>query len=180
MEIITSFFFQMIFTVGVIFLFGLLIALCRRAFCSVVGGDLGTKILLVTGIIGTPIHELSHALMCLIFGHRIEEIKLYDPDSDTGTMGYVSHSCNERNIYHQIGQFFIGIAPILGGSGVILLLMLIFTPDVHAEVMDEFLFIGLLPTDLFDPSMYTGFIGIFWDVVCDIFNPLSHIFIASE
>jgi len=75
--------------------------------------------------IGTPIHELGHAFFCIIFGHRIEEMALFKPSAD-GTLGYVNHRYNPRNIYHQIGNFFIGIGPILFGSVVILLLASLF------------------------------------------------------
>jgi hypothetical protein len=71
-------------------------------------------------LIGTPIHELGHAFFCLIFGHKIDEMKLFQPSPD-GTLGYITHRYNRRNLYQQIGNFFIGIGPILFGSIVILL-----------------------------------------------------------
>ena len=143
MEVITNFLYQIVFSAGVIVAFGLLITLCRRAFCKFIG-EKGPKILLITGIVGTPIHELSHAVMCVIFGHKIQEVKLYQPNADDGTLGYVNHSYNERNLYHQIGNFFIGIAPILGGTAALSLLMYFLVPDIYAEVMAELEFAVLL------------------------------------
>jgi hypothetical protein len=66
--------------------------------------------------LGTPIHETGHALFALIFGHKINEIKFFDPDATDGSYGYVNHSYTPGNIYQEIGKFFIGIGPILMGS----------------------------------------------------------------
>ena len=141
MEILTSFLIQITFTVGIIFTFGLFIALCRRAFCRVVGRK-GPLLLLITGAVGTPIHELSHALTCLVFGHKIDEIKLYCPTASDGNIGYVTHSYNKRNIYHQIGNFFIGVAPMICGSGTLLLLMRLAVPSIFEEFVSEISLIG--------------------------------------
>lgn len=74
------------------------------------------------GWLGTIIHELGHALFCLIFLHKITKLELFHPDPETGTLGYVAHAYNRANIYQLVGNFFIGIGPILLGMGVISLI----------------------------------------------------------
>ena len=173
MELIANFLLQILLAVGAVVFFGLLLALGRRVFCRI-SGSVGPKILLATGIIGTPVHELSHALMCLIFGHKITEIKLYQNPYKTGdasgAMGYVNHSYNPKNLYHQIGNFFIGIAPILVGSGVLLLLMWLLIPSVFADVFSELEMLGLITFDLFDGAMYADLFSVFGGVFLATFG----------
>ncbi len=158
MELIRGFFFQLLSTVGIIALFGLLIALLRRGFCALAPKN-GPRILLITGIIGTPIHELSHALMCLIFGHKITEIKLYEPNSQDGTLGHVSHSYNKKNIYHQIGNFFIGTAPVVLGGAVTVLLMALLVPYSFDTVMGEVEALTLVDITTLPIAEYVAYVG---------------------
>ncbi len=74
----------------------------------------------VFGWLGVSLHELGHALFCPLFGHRIQEVRLFKPDPATGTLGYVKHSYSRRNLYHRIGNFFISIGPIILGSVLIM------------------------------------------------------------
>ncbi len=111
-DVFIAFLLQIVFTIGVIVVFGLLISLCNKGFYSNFRWH-ASAVCHVTGFIGTPVHELSHALFCVIFGHRIIEIKLFQISSSDGTLGYVRHTYNKRNLYQQIGNFFISIAPIL-------------------------------------------------------------------
>ncbi|MBI5486667.1 MAG: hypothetical protein HY905_05000 [Deltaproteobacteria bacterium] len=92
----------------------------------------GRWAVLITGWLGVPIHELSHALMCVIFRHRIEKLVLFHPDPETGTLGYVNHSWNRKNPLHVVGAFFIGMAPLLGGAAVILVLLHVLVPGALA------------------------------------------------
>jgi hypothetical protein len=75
------------------------------------------------GWLGTIIHELGHAIFCLIFRHKITKMKLFDPDPETGTLGYVQHTYESSSLYQMAGNFFIGIGPILLGSALIYLLL---------------------------------------------------------
>jgi hypothetical protein len=75
------------------------------------------------GWLGTIIHELGHALFCLIFRHKITEMKLFDPDPETGTLGYVQHTYETSSLYQLAGNFFIGIGPILLGTALIYLFL---------------------------------------------------------
>lgn len=89
--------------------------------------------LYVFGWIGVPIHELGHMTFCLIFGHRIVKIKLLDSTATEGTWGYVSHTWNKRNVYHMLGNLFIGIGPIITGSIIIwMLASLIMETSLHS------------------------------------------------
>ncbi len=158
MNFLTGFLTHIISTAGIIFLFGWIIALLRRAFCMVAPKS-GPKILLATGIVGTPIHELSHALMCLIFGHKITEIKLYTPKAKDGTLGYVNHTYNQRNLYHQIGNFFIGVAPVVLGGGFIVLLMLILMPQAFETISGEISALGINEVGSLPMARFFHFIG---------------------
>jgi len=76
----------------------------------------GWKGILWTAWIGTPIHELSHAIMAKLFGHKVTKISLFRPHGTNGTLGYVDHTYDRKNFFHQIGVFFVGIAPLISGS----------------------------------------------------------------
>lgn len=93
-----------------------------------------TVYLCLFGWLGISVHELGHALFALIFGHRINKINFISPHPEEGSMGYVDHSYNPGNIYHQIGNFFIGIGPILLGTFLLYLLsMLLFDVNLFKD-----------------------------------------------
>lgn len=85
---------------------------------------------------GTVLHESSHALFCLIFRHKIKDMKLFAPDGK-GTLGYVNHSWDKRSFYQCAGNFFIGIAPVVIGAMVISLLTFIFYPAAYRSISAE-------------------------------------------
>lgn len=81
--------------------------------------------LLLFGWLGTTIHEIGHALAALLFGHRIVQFRPFMPDARSGRVGQVISGYNSNSIYQQIGLFFIGIAPILFGTSMIFVALLI-------------------------------------------------------
>lgn len=85
--------------------------------------------ILWTAWIGTPIHELSHWFVAKIFRHHIDSLSLFRPNFENGKLGEVIHSYNPRNLYHQIGNFFIGSAPLVGGVLVLSLLFRYLLPN---------------------------------------------------
>lgn len=70
---------------------------------------------------GTIIHELSHALFAVIFGHRIKKIVLIPSAAEPRPK--VEHLYNPRNIIHRIGSFFISTGPIIIASALIYFLV---------------------------------------------------------
>ena len=123
------------YLIGSIVVVGLILGIFKRLICQYMGYSLGFAGILITGWIGTPIHELGHALMCFAFKHKVIDVQLFNPDRDTGVLGYVNHSYNPKSIYQKIGNFFIGIAPILSGTGVIMLLLAVLLPKECHDMM---------------------------------------------
>ena len=77
---------------------------------------------------GVMIHEIGHAVFCLIFRHNIVEMKLFSPEED-GTLGYVNHSYNPKSFYQRCGNFFIGTGPIWFGITVLWFISLLLLPE---------------------------------------------------
>ena len=101
-----------------LFVFGLLMQFVSQLTFRSMERAFGKGVYLVAWL-GTPIHELGHAFFCVIFGHRIEDISLFRPDPVTGTLGYVYHKWNRKNPWHVLGNFFIGIGPMVLGCAVL-------------------------------------------------------------
>lgn len=66
--------------------------------------------------LGTIVHELAHAFMAILFGHHIDKmVLLTNPfkQDEAQRLGYVKHSWRSTNLYQRLGNFFIGLAPML-------------------------------------------------------------------
>ena len=56
--------------------------------------------------------------------------------SDAMSLGYVEYLINKNSVYQRIGCFFVGIAPLLGGTVAILGLGWLLLPDFNTLLID--------------------------------------------
>jgi len=110
---------QLFVLLGPLLLLALLMNIVARKNEELSYKVLGQKVYLyVFGWLGTAVHELGHAIFAVIFAHKISEIKLFSPNSGK-SLGHVKHSYKAGNPYQTIGNFFIGIGPILLGTALL-------------------------------------------------------------
>ena len=63
-------------------------------------------------------------------------MKLYTPNSTDGTLGYVHHAYNLNSTYHRIGNFFIGVGPIIFGAVVLYAALYFLIPNKEVIFSD--------------------------------------------
>ena len=132
MEYVLFFLGALWHTLGAVVICGLCVSMFRKIFVSMMGGGFGRGVVLTTAILGTPVHELGHAMMCLIFGHKITSMSLWQPSAPNGQLGYVIHAYRPKNLYHILGNLFIGIGPIFSGLGVLTLALWLGFPQTFS------------------------------------------------
>ena len=94
----------------------------------------GWKGIVITGSIGVFLHEMSHALTAILFGHKITEFKPYIFDRSSGSFGYVGHIWNANSIYQQCGLFFIAISPCIIGAMAVYFLVVFLVPNTDRVI----------------------------------------------
>ncbi|WP_300370080.1 hypothetical protein [Brachyspira sp.] len=154
---------------GTIIIFGFILyvlsSITRRIFAKTLGSK--TEVY-ITGWIGTPIHELSHALFCLLFKHKINDIKLFNTKSDT--IGYVLHSYDSRSWYQQMGNFFIGVGPIIIGTLIVYILFIILAPELKSNIFQ-------IPNLQYKQVLNSDMLSIFYYTISNIFVYSYNIFV---
>lgn len=139
-DLIIAAFSQTASLFGGIVIFGLLIHLISRLTFESLARSFGRKGTYFVAWLGAPIHELGHAIFCLIFGHKITDIEIFKPDPLTGTLGYVYHKWNPSNPWQVMGNFFIGIGPIILGCVALLATFYFLIPN-SSQAWDSILVI---------------------------------------
>lgn len=119
---------QLFSLIGVIIVIGFILGYLESLTRTYWSRAFGRKGFLLTAWIGVPVHELGHAIMCLVFRHKIVATQFFPTDTSQGALGYVQHQYNQKSIYQRIGNFFIGIGPIISGITALILLMRYFVP----------------------------------------------------
>lgn len=76
----------------------------------------GYRGMLAVACPGVIVHEGSHYALCHVFSHKVIRVRFFEVNPASGSLGYVKHSYNPYSFYHQLGNFFIGMAPLFGGS----------------------------------------------------------------
>ncbi|WP_435790805.1 hypothetical protein [Clostridium sp.] len=157
-----------LYMTGMIILVGYILGFLRDRSIANFQKSFGWKAVAITAIIGVPIHEISHALFCFMFGHKIIKVVLIQKRDENGVLGYVNHSYNPNSIYQQIGNFFIGIAPILGGIASIIALMRIIIPRAY----NEFITISMNNLDIskLDGASINGIFNSYIKLITTIFS----------
>jgi hypothetical protein len=148
---------QMVSLFAGLFIFGLLIQFISQLTFKSLERSFGSKGVYLLAWLGTPLHELGHALFCVIFGHRIEEMRLFSPDPATGTLGYVNHSWNRKNPWHVLGNFFIGVGPMVLGCAALFALFYFLVPG-SSDVWDS---IGVGVGAISGDSPVAGYFHVF-------------------
>lgn len=152
LEILIRTIIETLYLTGIIIVVGLLLGVLRNNTIRNLQRSFGGTALIITGGIGVPIHELSHAIAAILFGHKIVGIKLIQKPDENGIMGYVKHSYKQGNPYQQLGNFFIGIAPIFGGTLSIIAVMRLIIPQAYysfTAILEESLAVTKLNEAIF-------------------------------
>ena len=124
---------------GVYFIFGFIMNWLEQINTEMIYKAFGYIGVVITGFIGTVTHEFSHFITCLLFRHQVTEVAWFRPRAAMrdGVLGYVAHSYNPDSLYQRIGNFFIGIAPLLLGSIFILILFHLCLPKAARKYTQD-------------------------------------------
>lgn len=128
---------ELVYLVGVLIVIGFILGVLEKRSQIYLTKTFGKRGILITAWIGTPIHEIGHWIQCVIWLHKIKSVKLLQTNDPNGVLGYVEHQFNPKSVYQRIGNFFIGIGPIISGIGTIVLAMYLLVPQSFAALHSQ-------------------------------------------
>jgi hypothetical protein len=82
----------------------------------------------------------------------------------------LSVKIDKKNIYQVVGNFFIGVGPILFGSAVLMLLMWLLIPATFANVFSSLGQVGEMTYSVFSIDTYTKMGAMFMNTMLSIFS----------
>ncbi|WP_310197880.1 hypothetical protein [Neobacillus niacini] len=173
---------ELFYLVGLLIGVGFLLGVLERYSNKFLFKAFGPRGVLATAWIGTPIHELGHLLQCFIWGHRVTRVRFLQLKSPNGVLGYVEHQYNAGSIYHQIGNFFIGMGPIFSGIGALIFGMYLLVPESYQSFREYI--VHYVTTDLQNSNdlmvMGNSVLTITKSLFTfkNLFNPLFWIFLV--
>lgn len=145
--------------IGPLVLLGLIVEGAYRLIFWLLGQRAGRVLWWTSCFLGTPAHEAGHALMCLLFAHRIERVRLF-PTRAGNAM--VQHSYRKSNPYAVLGNFFIGLGPIVLILALVYLVLYWIAPQSMQEFRSVLLSVREAPGQLL-----VGAFDFFVELVCE-------------
>lgn len=126
-------------TVGILLFFSLLFSIQSSAFQIVLQKSFSSfsNLIIYPFVI---IHEMGHLIFAIIFTQKVHEVKLLSFRTGT-TLGYVKMSkvptnSKIRKFYQNMGDFFIGFAPIIVGSGLFAIIFRLLKPEISKNLWE--------------------------------------------
>ena len=136
-ELFINSFNQLIAILGIFFIFGFLLSLLSDLTRKKYYQTFGEKFIIYwTGWIGTPIHEIGHAVFCIIFGLPITKIQLFNTDPHALMRGYVSYAYQKKSLFKKVGILFASAGPIILGTYLLYLAIYFLLPDGKTLIND--------------------------------------------
>ncbi|WP_125980329.1 hypothetical protein [Loigolactobacillus iwatensis] len=111
-------------------IFAMILTFFNRSSKQMLVSRFGFRSQIYFGWLGIISHELSHLLVAKLFHHQIISVKLVSLRPTDATLGHVEHQYNAKSWYQNLGNFFIGIAPIYGCSLILLGLASLIYPEL--------------------------------------------------
>ncbi len=151
----------------------------RRLLMSRISAAFGWPGVLAVSWLGTPIHELSHVAFVMLTGMKVTKLALFDPNRDTGGLGYVKFTYLPRNPVHHLGCLLSSLVLVIGGSAAIYGATLLLLPGF--TLYDSSARIPFFqPIDMLDGQRATEVLRLLFDFEAAILRQLLGGFSLSD